>query len=1269
MTTMPNVNKSALHDLSLMARKILTTDVQDLLEGVYGFSEMGVFTPAEQLPAVRDDPEVAETRRLLEQLIADETGTEMPAAEAYRRLVKEVAFTWTNRLVALRMMEVRGLIRKSLEGQFDSNGFLRWTVAPEQAAVKREMGELSLNASGETGRDRVYRLFLLSVCRHIASEIAVLFDPENLPSRLFPRPPALKELIQLLTRPVLNSSWQTEETIGWVYQYFNEEEKAAVFDRLYKQKKKLQAEDIPAATQLFTPRWIVKYLVQNTLGRQWVQMHPDTRLVEYLDYLVPLQGEVAPVPMKPVRELTLLDPACGTMHFGLVAFDLFAKMYEEELEKAGTPGWPVKSSVTEQSEIPATIIANNIWGADIDLRAIQLSALTLFLKAKAYNSETRITKHHLACAGIQPISGEHLERFVQGSGLTPIYTRILRQLLEELKLAPQLGSLLKIEESITRLVQEEKGRFELKGRQVDLFGKPVEGFGESAFEEVFWDQLGDNIAKKLQEYATAHQETQEMFFAGEAEKGLRLLEVLRRKYDVVVANPPYSGNKNMNDLLRENLKDRYPFSSTDLYSAFTNRCFEYTQYNGRCGVISIHSFMFITSFEELRNYLCDSSIIETGLHLGSKTEFELSNPNAQGFVAYILNKIKKPAFPFKSIWFRLVNFEGIEKGKQFIVNINQIQNSIHQNSFLCEQATFSQIQGEPWVYWISDEVRDLFSSLKPLGTISPPRQGIGTADNFRFLKFWFEVGIQKINYKGFNETSPFNLKNNWIPYMKGGSYCKWYGNIEYVINWENSGSEINAFRPRSVIRNPSYFYKRGITYGDLTSSHFNARLSPGGFIFDVKGSSIFPDNVSYILGILNSKFSEFILNLLNPTISFQVGDLTRLPIPDTGSPLLETLVETAIALAKVDSAEDETTYDFTAPPDAPTLSSMTDLVMTRHDQLRNIEVQVDNEVYRLYGITNEDRASIEADVGESPVVPTPTSRDLVNHWIGYAIGIIMGRFVPGKEGALGSGIVDGKHLFSPESEQALRDLTDVDAVTVLEEGHPDDLGEKVLAALTLMLDEAGTTDILAVLGGDMASGAAIIRAFLLKDYWKIHLQWYRKRPIYWLIQSPKKEYSCYVFHERMTVDSLFLIQSTRYLGGRINALRSRIDEIMSAIQEAAGRERKQLEKERESLERALLDCEDLDAALTRIIQATDETGKTVGWKPELDDGVILNMAPLRELFPSWKVEPAKFWKELEEGKYDWSYTAMRYWPERVRMACRKNKSYAIAHGLEGEYKL
>ncbi|MBN1165667.1 MAG: BREX-1 system adenine-specific DNA-methyltransferase PglX [Methanospirillaceae archaeon] len=1105
-------------------------------------------------------------------------------------------------------------------------------------------------------------MFILSVCGDIAGEIAVLFDPENLPSRLFPRPPALKEMILILTHQDLDSSWQAEETIGWVYQYFNEEEKAAVFDRLYKQKKKIQAEDIPAATQLFTPRWIVKYLVQNTLGRQWVQMHPDTRLVEFLDYLVPLQGEVPPVPMKPVRELTLLDPACGTMHFGLVAFDLFTRMYEEELEKAGTSGWPVAPSIKDTREIPSAIIENNIWGADIDLRAIQLSALTLFLKAKAYHKDTKITKHHLAHAGVQPISGEHLEKFVQDSELSPLYNRILRQLLEELKLAPHLGSLLKIEESITRLVQEEKDRFEVKGRQIDLSGKPLEGFDTAAFDEVFWERLGNDIAKKLQEYATAHGTLEENFFAGEAEKGLRLLEVLRRKYDVVIANPPYLHNRGMSIEIRNYLNSHYINSDKDLYSAFIYKLIQLSTQYSRIGMITQQSFMFTNNFELLRNFIDECALLESMIHLGPHAFVDISGEKVNT-TAFILNifdtktKYKRNS----SIFFRLIKIQDpIEKKINFGKFFYDLKSNHENKCYLYSTINFNRIPESPWIYWLSSEILSFFDNYKLLSEISPSRVGLQTGDNFRFLKYWWEI-----------ENRTTVLK--WTPYMKGGEYCKWYGNQEYIVNWDNDGYEIKnivdskgkiASRPQ----NTGYYKLKGITYGDLSSTAFNARLSPGGFIFDVKGSSLFPDNNYKFLGLLNSKFSNYILSSLNPTVSFQVGDLARLPIPDKNSPLLESLVENAITLAKIDSAEDEITYDFTAPPFAPTLSGMTDLVKQRHDHLRDIENKIDDEVYRLYDITDEDRAAIETEVGQPPALPTPTPVDLVNHWIGYAIGIIMGRFIPGEEGALGSGIVDGKHIFSPETEKQLRELTDADAVTVLEDGHPDDLGVKVLTALTLMLGEETTTEILSLLGGDMAIGAATIRSFLLKDYWKIHLQWYRKRPIYWLIQSPKKEYSCYVFHERMTSDSLFLIQSARYLGGRINALRSRIGEVMEAIQTAEGRERKALEKEREQLEKALVDCEELDSSLTRIIQKTDETGKTVGWKPELDDGVILNMAPLRELFPSWKVEPVKFWKELEEGKYDWSYTAMRYWPTRVREACKRNKSYAIAHGLEEEYE-
>jgi len=393
--------------------------------------------------------------------------------------------------------------------------------------------------------------------------VRVLFDPDALASRLCPRPKALRRLIDMLNAEELAAAWQpgNEETIGWVYQGFNEEEKKAVFSRLYKEKKKVRAKDIPAATQIFTPRWIVRFLVENTLGRMWVDMHPDSQLVTHLEYLVPLKGR-REMELKSVRDIKLLDPACGTMHFGLVAFDLFVEMYREEMAHAGEPGWPEHPPVNSEDAIPAAIIASNIHGIDIDLRAVQLSALTLFLRAKTLNPKAKLTKSRLACADIHMLDGDRLGKFLEQTDLKsrPIYGRVLKALQGRLKDAEQLGSLLRLEQEITSLIEQERERYEREGRQPDLYGWGKEQFESEAGKEEFWKILEDQIIQELHDFAhdQAEQGYDDSFFAGETTKGLRLLELMAQRYDVVVTNPPYMSARKMNAKLKKLVTDEYP---------------------------------------------------------------------------------------------------------------------------------------------------------------------------------------------------------------------------------------------------------------------------------------------------------------------------------------------------------------------------------------------------------------------------------------------------------------------------------------------------------------------------------------------------------------------------------------------------------------------------------------------------------------------------------------------------------------------------------------
>ncbi len=474
--------RNAIHDFALQGRELLTREARDLLEGVYGLHTDGKLEKPEHLPTLRD----TETHEIYDQLIRyldDEVSAGLERREAVEKLVKEIAFTHLNRLVAFKMMEDRKLIRETVRRGHQSNGFKFFLADHPEAETLFNQGKV----------DTAYQRFLLWQSGQVASEIAMLFDPGTLPSRLFPRAPVLAQFLVMLNGDNLTPAWQVEETVGWVYQFFNEKEKADVFNRLFNEKQKARREDIPAATQLFTPHWIVKFLTENTLGRLWVQMHPDTHLKDKLDYLVPLTGNIPFEVVKPVKEITLLDPACGTMHFGLVAFDIFVEMYLEELEKSGSEGWPATPSVQSEDEIPSSILKHNIFGIDIDLRAAQLSALSLYLRAKRNNRNAEVANHNLACADVLPFSTKDLAKFIiEMKFSNPIFEKMLRRIREQLEDINQLGSLMRVEKEIHDIVNDERKK-NLHYRQNKMIetstAMTLPGMEESLSESEYYEIL------------------------------------------------------------------------------------------------------------------------------------------------------------------------------------------------------------------------------------------------------------------------------------------------------------------------------------------------------------------------------------------------------------------------------------------------------------------------------------------------------------------------------------------------------------------------------------------------------------------------------------------------------------------------------------------------------------------------------------------------------------------------------------------------------------
>ncbi|SHJ91033.1 Methyltransferase domain-containing protein [Desulfatibacillum alkenivorans DSM 16219] len=1269
---------------TLEAREMLETEASRQLEGIYGWLPNGDFADPGKYPALDQIEEAVVTRSRLEAHAGEEKAAGVSGREAREKLVRETAFTWLNRIVALRMMEERKIIKSTVGKLEKSNAFIFWLTSDgnEDMYALHEQGALPKNAMGEGPSDQAYRQFILWQCGQLAKDVSVLFDPETLSSRLFPRPAVLKQIVESMNPPELAEAWQAgnEETVGWVYQAFNSEELQAAFTAARLSKTKFEAKDIPSVTQLFTLKWVVKFLVENTLGRLWMEMHPDSRLKNHMDYLVPFSETKRE--LKLVREITFLDPSCGSMHFGLFAFDLLVEMHREELEKAGQPGWPEKPSVDSEETIPASIISNNIHGIDIDLRAVQLSALTLLLKARTLNKQSDFTDRNLVCANVEAVTGGRLDDFISKTQFShPIYERILRAMAASLKDSEQLGSLLRLERILEHHIAEERKKVDAQ-KQLGLAfpGVTQDQFTTEAGVQEFFEILEVHILRHLDLFVQESREGEQEpnHFASETAKGLRLLSLVSDRYDVVATNPPYLSGRKMNKRLADMLKDQYPEGKADLYAAFILRCQELARPKGFVGMLTMHSFMFISSYENMRETLRDNVCVETLAHFGGGL-FAVGNPGTLQTAAHVLRKETETAkrLEHQGTFFRLVR-EKDSEGKRLA-----FENGLaalkagqpHPLVFTSHMEDFDAVPGKPWVYWVPPTILQLFLNLDLLGNTAPPRQGLATADNSRFLRKWWELALSNLVRNASTCADSKITGKKWFPYMKGGAPIHWYGNQEHIVNWKDDGVEIRNFtnekgKVLSRPQNTGYYFLKGVTWSDVSSKGFAGRLSPGGFVHDVSGMTCFPkDSQLYeVLSVFNSTVAKYLLSALNPTIHYQVGDIERLPIPDQSSATLDSLVERAVDLARQTSVESEITYDFTLPP----LSI--EQVDNRHARLREIEEEIDREVTRLYGLTEEDRLALKAELEGTATADVDeegedsdngdeedeaaesawTEPQLARAWISYALGTVLGRYAIGQPEGLGRGD------FDEATVAAIRALVDEDGVMPSDQGHQQDITARTLKCLELMRGSDISHALIRNAADSDGDPEDLLRNFLDRftgkpevSFWRHHFQLYRKRPIYWPLQSPKRKFTVWVFQERFTPDTLFKVRS-EFADPKIRWLEGQVKDLKEKADQSAGAVKRDLEKEASKLSDILDDVQEFSKRLNAVIQR--------GYTPRIDDGVLINAAPLWELLPSWP-DTKKAWKELEEGKFDWAHQAMDHWPDRVKEKCETNKSFAIAHGL------
>jgi len=1265
---------STIQSFTLDARKLLEQETEEQLQGLYGWLPDGSFAAGTALGLA----EAAETRARLEAYVEGEAEAGVDVLAAREKIKRETAFTWLNRAVAFRLMEERGIIKGTFGKLHKANAFIFYlTDVLNEASIP---ASTPINTMGEGPVDSAYRKFLLWQCGELTREVSVLFDFATLASRLCPRPAILKQLADTMNEADLVAAWNlgNEETLGWVYQGFCSQELQDAFAAARESKKKFESKDIPAVTQLFTIRWVVRFLVENTLGRIWMEMHPESHLSEILEYIVPPK-EKRQRKIKPVKEITFLDPCCGSMHFGLLAFDLFSEMYREEMENAGKPGWPDSPSAGSEEEIPGLILTHNIHGIDIDLRAVQVSALALLLRARTLNPKAQVTDENLACANVEEFTGGRLDELINAAEFeNRSEERILRAMSARVADSPHLGSLLRIERDLKEMVETERKTL-LASSQPELL---LAGLTDDLFESTrdldsFFDQLASSIADRLDSFAR-DAGSNSHHAAAEASKGMRFLRLVEKRYDVVVTNPPYLSGRKMNKRLSVLMEQEYNEGKGDMYAAFILRCQELLAADGLMGMLTMHSFMFISSYEELRIKLRKEVAIETLAHFGGGL-FSVGNPGTLQTAAFVLRQEPEASQREEQVgtYFRLVKERNAEAKRIAIESslASLRQGEAHSQVFHYKQCDFEAIPGKPWVYWMTSSIRDSFLELQKIGDVATTAVGQNTGDNLRFLRFWWEPGRDRIFLDCPDLKQAIATGGRWFPYMKGGKPIPWWGNQTQCINWAHDGSEVKAL---AVIRNNGkhwsrylqnldYLFLRGATWSDISTKGFAARVSPGGFIHDVKGMGCYPREVGLepILAILNSRFSKYILSGLNPTVSYQAGDVKRLPIPSKQNGAVSILVNQCIDLARQDGRESEITYDFIQP-----LSAVADRA-ARTEQLAALEAEIDTEVSRLYGLSEEDLIDIdrelngtaasgcdddaavdteaETEAGDEDETAGDLTKDVwARSWLSYALGTVLGRFELGKPGGLGCGDF-------PEATVAeIRNLIDPDGIMPCETGHPQDIATRAVACLELML---GATEAhKAIHSATETEGDPVeaLRGWLDrftgtpdKSFWKYHHQLYRKRPVYWPFQSPKNAFTVWVFHEKIGANTLHTLK--QLADEHLNLIERRITDLRptAATNRAAEKQLQKLLDEGD-------DVRDFSARLKAHIDA--------GYESCIDDGALLNAAPLHDLL-SWP-ETRAAWKELEAGKYDWAHQAMRYWPNRVTDACRANRSFAIAHNLE-----
>ena len=1209
------MNKNAIKKFAIDARNKLIASVTDKAgmlgitpdncsEAITKGADFEVYKTAAGTEVTLNKKQCEQRRKLVDQI----------HARGFEAVVEEVAYTWFNRICAIRFMEVNDymypvrvrVLSSEKEGKNEPDVV---TMAPDidWNFTDKEREEI-IDAKMNNRLDDLFRMLFIKQCNLLHEVLPGLFEEtedytEMLLNISFTNEDdVIRMLVDGIDEKDFNIATVDEdgkaagqvEIIGWLYQYYNTEPKNKAFAK----KTKITKEEVPAVTQLFTPDWIVRYMVENSLGRMWVEGHPDDELKSkwkyYLDEaeqeetvqqeLNKIKAEYAT--LKP-EDIKLIDPCMGSGHILVYAFDVFMQIYENA-------GW-------SQRDAAQSIIQNNIYGLDIDDRAAQLSYFAVLMKARQYD-------RRILTRGIEPnvyavqesngINRGQLKYF--GAGLTDAEKNVavsqMEGLLNTLNDAKEYGSLLNVEDFDWELLEK--------------FIENTDTESQISFDTYGLDETAERL-KRL----------------------IRIGKVMAQKYEIVATNPPYAGTSNLSAKVNNFVKENYPDSKADLFAVFIERCGEMLKKNGYQAMITMHSWMFLTSFEKLREKMQNVDMVNMA-HLGARAFEEIGGEVVQT-TSFVIRK--SLIDNYNEIYCRLV-----EQNSQQAKELCFLQG---KTRYITTQGKFEKIPGLPIAYWISDEFVKAFENAK-LGEIAYPKTGFTTGNNDEFLRCWFEVEKNK-------------LQTKWFYLNKGGTYRKWYGNNEYVVDWENNGMRIKNSKG-STIRNPEFYFKEGVTWSKIASYKLSGRYSPATHIFDAVGLTCFSDeniDLYFILGLFCSEVASHFLAVLNPTLSMTTGAIANLPVcyAKDKIEIIHNLVDDNINNSKVDWDSFEISWDFKRHPLISLISQnravfddTTDIDLAecytcwenecyeRFNKIKANEEELNRIFIDIYGLQNELTPEVEDK--DVTVRKADLQRD-IKSLISYAVGCMFGRYSLDEEGLVLVGQPFESHFFEAsapvcgtgcagapgasvpigefyyKTDDGVKKCTynpDKDNIIPIcdEEYFSDDIVSRFCEWVKIIYGEKSletNLDFIAkALGNKGNTSREVIRNYFLNDFFKDHCNTYSvtgsgKRPIYWLFDSGKQNgFKALIYMHRYDADTVgrvrtdYLHRAQKYVETAMQSAQYTIDNATSAS------EKSKATKAVTKYTKQLAEMRIYDEAIAHVANQRIEI--------DLDDGVKLNYA-------------------------------------------------------------